>query len=341
MRYIDLKAPGPPDVLFLNEGSKPALKPDEVLIEVKASGLNHADIFQRRGEYPPPKDASPILGMEVAGKIVEKGQKVTQWQIGDSVCALANGGGYAEFCAVPQTQCLPVPKPLNFVEAASLPEIYFTVWSNVFQRAKLSNGEILLVHAGASGIGSAAIQLGKAFGAKVIVTTSTHEKGKFCESLHADHVIFYHQEDFEKKAMELTQGRGVDVILDVVGGDYFQKNLQILALEGRLVQIATLQKSRVELNLMTMMQKRLVLTGSTLRPQSTDAKGKIADELRTKVWPLFASGKLKPTVTAVFPWEQNLRGAPPARIRQNIWQDCSRDLMIDRLPLALTPGRWT
>jgi NADPH:quinone reductase len=304
MYFIDYKFSGPPEVLVLNEGPKPVPKPNEVLIQVKAAGVNRPDLFQRKGEYPPPKGASPILGLEVAGIVVEKGIEVKQWQVGDSVCALTNGGGYAEFCTVPEMQCLPLPTNLDFIQAASLLETYFTVWSNVFQRGRLIGGETLLIHAGASGIGAAAIQLAKAFGAKVIVTTSTSEKAAFCQSLHADHIIIYRNEDFEKKTMELTQNQGVDVILDIVGGSYFPKNLNLLAEEGRLVQIAFLQGNQVALDLTILMQKRLVVTGSTLRPQSTEAKGKIAADLLEKVWPLFTQGKLKPIVTAVFPLSQ-------------------------------------
>jgi NADPH:quinone reductase len=300
MYFIDFKSPGPPGVLYLNEGPKPQPKPREVLIQVKAAGVNRADLFQRAGAYPPPKDASPILGLEVAGIIVEKGTDANRWGIGEPVCALTNGGGYAEFCSVPETQCLPVPKPLDFIQAASLPETHFTVWSNVFQRGRLSQGETILIHAGASGIGATGIQLAKAFGADVIVTTSTPEKGAFCKSLHADHVIFYRNDDFEKKTLELTQNKGVDAILDIVGGNYFSKNINVLAEEGRLIQIAFLQGNRVPLDLSVLMRKRLTVTGSTLRPQSAEAKGKIAAGLLERVWPLFTQEKLKSIVTVVF-----------------------------------------
>jgi NADPH2:quinone reductase len=304
MHFIDYRSPGPPEVLFLNKGLRPVPKSNEVLLHVKAAGVNRPDLSQRKGDYPPPKGANPILGLEVAGIVVEKGIDVQRWQVGDSVCALTNGGGYAEFCAIPEVQCLPLPKTLNFIEAASLPETYFTVWSNVFQRGHLVKGETLLIHAGASGIGAAAIQLAKLFGAKVIATTSTVEKAAFCQSLHVDHVILYRSEDFEKKIMELTRNKGVDLILDMIGGTYFSKNLNLLKQEGRLLQIAFLQGRQVELDLAVLMQKRLTITGSTLRPQSTEAKGKIAADLLEKVWPLFAQKKIKPTVTAVFPLNQ-------------------------------------
>lgn len=304
MHFIDVKAEGGPEVLFLNRGPRPEIKPNEVLIEVKAAGVNRADLFQRAGQYPPPKDASPILGLEVAGVVVEKGKEVRRFQIGDSVCALTNGGGYAEFCAVPETQCLPVPTSLDFIQAASLPETFFTVWGNVFQHGRLSKGESVLIHAGASGIGSTAIQLAKAFGARVFVTTSSTEKEQFCKALKADHVILYRKEDFVTRVHELTQGRGVDLVIDIVGGDYFSKNLNALAMDGRLVQISFLHGEFVTLDLSLMMRKRLMITGSTLRPQTAEAKGKIAEGLLEKVWPLFPKGELKPTVSAVFPLQK-------------------------------------
>lgn len=304
MRFVDIKASGSAEVLFVNLGPLPTLKPNEVMIRVKAAGVNRSDLLQRMGNYPPPQGASSILGLEVAGVIEGKGSEVTRWQIGDAVCALTNGGGYAEFCNVPESQCLPLPSPLNFIEAASLPETYFTVWSNVFGRARLKANETILIHAGGGGIGATAIQLAKAFGATVYTTASTKKKQDFCQSLNADHVILYHDEDFEEKIQQWTQGKGVDVILDILGGKTFEKNLRSLSLEGRLIQLAVLKGSDVKLDLSLLLHRRLSLMGSTLRPQSTAEKAEIAKGLREKVWPLFAQGKLKPIVRAVFALEQ-------------------------------------
>lgn len=300
MHFIDLKSYGTPDVLFLNQGPKPSLNPDEVLIEVKAAGVNRPDILQRAGHYPIPPDATPILGLEIAGVIVEKGSDTNLWEVGDAVCALTNGGGYAQFCSVPETQCLPIPKPLSFIEAASLPETYFTVWGNVFERGKLRRDETILIHAGASGIGSTAIQLAKAFHATVITTTSSDFKADFCKSLHADFVINYKKEDFENKVLEITENRGVDLILDIVGGDYFPKNISLLNFDGRLLQISFLSGRKAILDLAIILQKRLIITGSALRPQSKESKGKLALSLTQHVWPLFNQGIIKPTVSAVF-----------------------------------------
>lgn len=304
MHFVDYQAPGSPDVLFWNEGNAPVPKAHEMLIQVKAAGVNRPDLFQRAGDYPPPQDASPILGLEVAGLVAWVGSDVKGWNVGDAVCALTNGGGYAEYCAVPHSQCLPIPEGLDFIQGASLPETYFTVWSNVFQRGRLTSGEKFLVHAGASGIGTAAIQLSKAFGAQVFTTVSSLEKKAFCQSIGADYVILYKSEDFEAKILELTQAKGVHLILDMVGGGYFSKNLKLLSEEGRLVQISFLQGNDVALDLSLMMRRRLTITGSTLRPQSLENKSKIAEDLKTRVWPLFAQGRLKTAVAKVFPMRE-------------------------------------
>jgi NADPH2:quinone reductase len=300
MRFIDIKQPGAAEVLFLNEGPAPKPKPHEVLIQVKAAGVNHSDLMQRAGKYPPPAGTSPILGLEVAGVITQVGSEVTEYEVGDAVCALTNGGGYAEYCAVPEGQCLPIPLGLDFVEAASLPEVYFTVWNNLFMRTYFHEGESVLIHGGASGIGTCAIQLVKAFGGFVITTVGTPEKVKFCKQLHADLVINYKEDDF----FEVLRKRGVDFILDMVGGDYFEKNLSLLKEEGRLVEIATMHGIRASIDLRQLISKRLTILGSSLRSQSAEAKALIAQELMIDVWPLFEEKKLKPIVTKVFPFTQ-------------------------------------
>ncbi len=300
MRFVDFKNHGGPEVLFINEEHDPIPKNHEVLIHVKAAGVNRPDISQRSGHYPPPPDASPILGLEVSGVVSKVDADVTRWKVGDKVCALVNGGGYAEYCVAPEGQCLPIPEKLDFVEAASLPEVYFTVWGNLFMRTKLSRGETILIHSGASGIGSCAIQLAKAIGAKVIVTAGSDEKVDFCKSIGADVGINYKVENFA----EVIPKDSVDVVLDIIGADYFEKNITLLKVEGRLVQISTLKGSKVEFDLRWLIQKRLTLVGSTLRAQSREAKTRIAEELLKSVWPLFKNRKLKPVVTKVFPFDQ-------------------------------------
>jgi len=301
MRYIAVREPGPPDVLAIAETSVPSLKPGEVLIEVAVAGVNRPDCIQRAGLYPPPPDASPILGLEVAGAVVALGDGVTSWRVGDQVCALTPGGGYAQYCTAPASWCLPFPAGLSALEAASLPENYFTVWNNVFDRVHLAAGESILIHGGSGGIGLAAIQLARAFGAKPITTVGSADKAAFCKSIGADHVINYREQDFVAEVARITDKRGVDVVLDMVGGEYIEKNIRCLALEGRMAMIAFLQGSKVMTEWRHVMMKRLTITGSTLRASPAARKAQIAASLREKVWPLFASGKLKPVIHRVFP----------------------------------------
>lgn len=304
MRYIDTPNFGGPEVMQLAEGEKPTPKANEVLIKVSAAGVNRPDVIQRLGFYPAPKDASPILGLEVAGEIVELGEDVQNWQVGDKVCALTNGGGYAEYVNVPAGQCLPIPEGLSMIEAAALPETFFTVWTNVFDRAGLSAGESFLIHGGSSGIGTTAIQLAKARGATVYTTAGNDEKCKVCSELGADVAINYKENDFQEVLKEKTAGQGINVILDMVGGDYIEKNIQLAALEGRIVNIAYLQGSIASVNFMPIMLKRLNVTGSTLRPQSAEAKSQIAQDLLDEVWPLIENKTIKPVIAQVFPLEQ-------------------------------------
>jgi putative PIG3 family NAD(P)H quinone oxidoreductase len=300
MTVIEARAHGGPEVLVPATRPVPVRGSGEVLIAVKAAGVNRPDVVQRQGSYPPPKGASDLLGMEVAGQVVERGPGATRFKAGDAVCALTNGGGYAEFCLVPEAMTLPVPQGLSFVEAAALPETIFTVWHNVFERAGLKPGEWLLVHGGASGIGTTAIQLGKLFGAKVMVTAGTAEKTRACEELGAVRAINYRTEDFVEVVKQITEGHGADVILDMVGGSYIERDLRTAALEGRIVQIAFLEGSKVEIDLMRLMMRRLTLTGSTLRAQSIEAKGRMARGIEENVWPLIAEGKFKPVIDSTF-----------------------------------------
>jgi NADPH2:quinone reductase len=267
-----------------------------VLIEVAAAGINRPDVLQRQGLYPPPKGASDLLGLEVAGKVVALGEGASRYQPGDLVCALVNGGGYAAFAVAPEGSTLPVPQVLSLAEAAALPETVFTVWHNVFERGGLERGEWLLVHGGASGIGTTAIQMATAFGAKVIVTVGSAWKVKSCEALGAVRAINYHEEDFVEAVRETTGGHGADVILDMVGGDYVERDLKAAALEGHIVQIAFLKGAKVELDLMRLMMRRLTLTGSTLRAQSPEAKARMAKAIEERVWPLIAAGEVKPVL---------------------------------------------
>jgi NADPH2:quinone reductase len=304
MRYVDHGAGGPAQVLRAASGPVPELGAGEVLIEVAAAGVNRPDVLQRSGAYPPPADASPHLGLEVAGRVVAVGQGVTEWSKGDAVCALTNGGGYAEYVLAPAGQVLPVPAGLSMVQAAALPETCFTVWANVIERGRLARGESLLVHGGSSGIGMTAIQLGKAWGATVYCTVGSAEKAAACVAAGADAAIDYRRQDFVAETRRLTGNRGVDVILDMVGGPYIERNLKLLALEGRLVQIAFLQPSRVEVDWMPLMMKRLTFTGSTLRARPPADKARLAQQLRTHVWPLLEQGRALPRIHAVFPLEQ-------------------------------------
>ena len=301
MRHIAMTAPGGPEVLTLATGPVPRPAAGEVLIRVAAAGINRPDILQRTGNYPPPPGASPILGLEVSGAVAALGPEVTGLNEGDEVCALVAGGGYAEYCVAPAPQCLPVPKGVSLVDAAGLPETFFTVWSNVFDRGRLGRGESFLVHGGSSGIGTTAIQLAHAFGARVFATAGSPEKCAVCRDLGAERAIDYRQEDFVAVLKEATQGRGVDVILDMVGGPYVEKNLRSLAPEGRLVQIAFLQGSKVTLDLAHLMVRRQTLTGSTLRPRPVADKAAIAHNLRDKVWPLIEAGKVRPVIDSTFP----------------------------------------
>jgi len=301
MHHIAMEAPGGPEVLVLATGPVPRPATGEVLIRVAAAGINRPDILQRTGNYPPPPGASPILGLEVSGTVAALGAEVAGWHEGDAVCALVAGGGYAEYCVAPAPQCLPVPKGVALVEAAGLPETFFTVWTNVFDRGRLAAGQSFLVHGGSSGIGTTAIQLARAFGARVFATAGSPEKCAICRDLGAERAIDYRQEDFVAVLKEATQGRGVDVILDMVGGPYVEKNLRSLAVEGRLVQIAFLQGSKVTLDLAHLMVRRQTITGSTLRPRPVAEKAAIARNLRDKVWPLIEAGKVRPVIDRTFP----------------------------------------
>jgi putative PIG3 family NAD(P)H quinone oxidoreductase len=263
--------------------------------------VNRPDVLQRTGNYAPPPGASDILGLEVAGHVVVIGGNVSGWKTGDEVCALVSGGGYAEYCVAPAPQCLPVPKGLSLVEAAGIPETFFTVWTNVFERGKLQQGETILIHGGSSGIGTTAIQLAKAFGATVIITAGDDEKCRFCTKLGADSAINYRTSDFVEEVLKFTDGEGVDLILDMVGGAYIEKNIQSLKLEGRLVQIAFLQESRVSIDFLPLMVKRLTVTGSTLRPRTVEQKSLIAQALYREVWPLLESGRVRPVIHTTFP----------------------------------------
>ena len=300
MQYIDFHRSGGAEELYLASGKVPNVRKDEILIKVHAAGVNRPDILQRIGVYAPPADASKILGLEASGQVAAFGKEVEGWSIGDRVCALCNGGAYAEYVAVPIGQCLPIPDNLSFLEAAGLPEAFFTVWSNVFQCAGLKAGESLLVHGGGSGIGVTAIQFAKALGAEVYVTTRTAEKCLACEDLGATLAINVCEEDFVDEVMIATDKKGVDVILDMVGGEYIQKNIACAALNARLVSIAFLKGAKTEVNFMQIMLKRLTLTGSVLRPKSSEVKALIAAELRQFIWPLLFSGQITPCVDRIF-----------------------------------------
>lgn len=304
MRVVEISRFGGPDVLRIAERAVPAPAAGEVLIKVAAAGVNRPDVIQRYGKYAPPPGASDIPGLEVAGHIHGRGDGVVQWRDGDAVCALLAGGGYAEFCVAPQAQCLRPPGPLSLIEAAAIPETFFTVWTNVFERGRLQRGEAILIHGGSSGIGTTAIQLAKAFGAQVFATAGSDDKCAACESLGAVRAFNYRTVDWVGAARDATSGRGVDIVLDIVGGDYVARNLDVLAVEGRLVQIAFLKSSKVELDLMQVMRRRLTITGSTLRPRSPEEKGAIARQLAEHVWPLLENGTVKPVIHATFSLER-------------------------------------
>ncbi|ADJ63277.1 MULTISPECIES: NAD(P)H-quinone oxidoreductase [Herbaspirillum] len=304
MRAIEIKEFGGPEVLQACERPVPELKAGEVLIKVHAAGVNRPDVFQRTGNYPVPPGASDLPGLEVAGEIVAGDLGDSGFKLGDLVCALVQGGGYAEFCAAPLAQCLPVPKGLSALEAAALPENYFTVWSNVFDRGQLSGEETLLVQGGSSGIGVTAIQIARALGHRVFATAGSAEKCRACEELGAERAINYKTEDFEAVVKELTGGRGVDVILDMVGGDYLPREIKALADDGRLVFIAQLGGAKGQLDMGQVMRRRLTITGSTLRPRPVAFKAAIAAKLREHVWPLIEAGKIRPVIHHRFPLEQ-------------------------------------
>jgi putative PIG3 family NAD(P)H quinone oxidoreductase len=301
MIAITVTVPGGPQVLRAERRAVPSPGEREILIRVTAAGVNRPDVLQRAGLYPPPKGASDLLGLEVAGEVAATGSGVKRWKPGDRVCALTPGGGYAEFALVDESNALPVPDGMPMEEAAAVPETFFTVWHNVFERGRLIAGETLLVHGGASGIGTTAIMLAKAFGARVIVTAGTDDKCDACRALGADVAVNYRNGDWTVAVKEATGGRGADVILDMVGGAYIEKNYQAAAIDGRIVNIAFLQGSRVEVDYMRLMLKRLTHTGSTLRAQSVEAKARIAAELESQVWPLLAEGKCRPLIHARFP----------------------------------------
>ena len=301
MVAIEISTPGEPEVLVPVERPTPRPAAGEVLVKVAAAGVNRPDVMQRRGRYPPPPGASDIPGLEIAGTIAALGDGVSGWRVGDAVCALVAGGGYAAYCVAPAPQCLPVPRGLDLVAAAAIPETFFTVWTNVFERGRLVRGESILVHGGSSGIGTTAIQLARARGSRVFATAGSAEKCRACEALGAERAINYREEDFVAVVRQLTGGRGADVVLDMVGAEYFTRNLDVLAIEGRLVEIATLRGAKAELTIPTIMQRRLTITGSTLRPRSVVEKGAIARALRTRVWPLLESGAVKPIIYKTFP----------------------------------------
>jgi putative PIG3 family NAD(P)H quinone oxidoreductase len=302
MKVMDVPTPGGPDALVAADRPVPTPRPSEVLIEVAAAGLNRADILQRRGFYPAPAGAPTWPGLEVSGVVVAVGHAVREFKTGDAVCALLQGGGYSEYCAVDEGQVLPVPKGIDVAAAASLPEAYFTVWSNVYGYGRLQPSETLLVHGGSSGIGVAAIQLAKARGHVVYTTAGSAEKCRFCEQLGARKPINYRTDDFVQAIARETDSRGVDVVLDMIGGSYVARNVQVLAVEGRLVMIATQGGNQGEVDVLRVMQRRLALMGSTLRARSTEFKRRIRDELRAEVWPSFEAGALRPIVDRIFPF---------------------------------------
>jgi len=301
MHAVEIREPGPPDVLRVVERPLPAPQPGEVLIKVAAAGVNRPDCLQRRGLYPAPRGASDLPGLEVAGTVAMLGQNATGVQVGERVCALLAGGGYAEYCTAPAGQCLPVPESLSLRQAAAIPETFFTVWSNVFERARLQAGETLLVHGGASGIGTTAIQLGRALGARVLVTVGSAEKAALCLKLGAERAIDYNEEPFPDAVRAHTAGHGADVILDIVGGSYLEKNIETLAVEGRLAVIGVLGGGSGKLSLGKMLTRRLTVTASTLRARSAAEKARIGAALRERVWPLLEAGQVTPVIQAALP----------------------------------------
>jgi putative PIG3 family NAD(P)H quinone oxidoreductase len=305
MRFVDLPNFGAPDVMTFATGPVPSPKAGEILVKVQAAGINRPDVAQRQGTYPAPKDASPVLGLEIAGEVAAVGEGVNEFKLGDPVCALANGGGYAEYCVVPAGQALPFPKGYDAVKAAALPETFFTVWANLFQMAGLTEGESVLIHGGSSGIGTTAIQLAKAFGAEVYVTAGSKDKCDACETLGAKRAINYREDDFATVIKAETGGKGVDVILDMIGASYFEKNIASLAKDGCLSIIAFLGGAVAEkVNLGPIMVKRLTITGSTMRPRTADEKRAIRDELVAEVWPLLEAGEIAPVIHDVIDFDR-------------------------------------
>ena len=304
MACVGLPTPGGPEALIPE--TRPVSQPTdgEVLVKVAAAGVNRPDVLQRKGGYPPPPGASDIPGLEIAGTIVTLGSGVKRYKVGDAICALVPGGGYAEYCTVHESNALPVPHGFSMIEAAGLPETFFTVWTNVFERGALEAGETLLIHGGSSGIGTTAIMLGKAFGAKIIVTAGSADKCAACLRLGADHAINYRTQDFVAEVKTITAGRGVDVILDMVGGDYIARNYAAAARDGRIVQIAYQKGAKVDIDMTPLMIKRLTHTGSTLRPRSVAEKASIARALEEKVWPLLSAGTIRPQIHATFPLKE-------------------------------------
>lgn len=304
MDVVEIREPGGPDVLVAGQRPVPVPGPHEVLIAVRAAGVNRPDVFQRMGRYAPPPGASDLPGLEVAGDVVACGRDVVRWRVGDQVCALLAGGGYAAYAVAPEGQCLPQPAALSPVEAAAIPETFFTVWSNVVERGRLASGETLLVHGGSSGIGTTAIQVAAHRGATVFATAGTTDKCAACEALGATRAVNYRDDDFVTVIREATGGRGVDVILDMVGGDYVARNLSLLAEDGRLVQIAVLQGAKATVDASLVMRRRLTFTGSTLRPRSIEEKARLAAALEREVWPLLSAGTIRPQVFATWPLAQ-------------------------------------
>jgi NADPH2:quinone reductase len=305
MRYITHGEGGGPEIFRVAEGPVPAISPREVLIQVHFAGVNRPDTLQRAGKYPPPPGASPILGLEVAGRVAAVGAEVSAWKVGDQVCALTPGGGYAEFCRTDTSHCLPLPRGFDFASAAAIPEAFFTVWTNLVSRAGLKQGENVLIHGGSSGIGYTAVQIAKQFGAIVFTTVGNEQKKEFCLGLGADHVINYRTHDFVAEIKRITGSRGIDIVLDMVGGPYIEMNVSLLTFEGRLVQIAFLQGSTVtDFDFMPIMMRRLTVTGSTLRPRTVEEKANIARALREHIWPLLESGQIKIVVHKIFQFSE-------------------------------------
>lgn len=330
MTAIIIGQPGGPEVLRAQEMARPEPGVGEVLVKIAAAGVNRPDVLQRQGLYPPPKGASPIPGLEIAGEVVALGPETSRFRVGERVCALVSGGGYAEYCLADEGATLPLPQGMDVIDAAAVPETFFTVWSNVFQRAGLKRGEVFLVHGGTSGIGTTAIQLARAFGARVFATARGAAKCQVCRDLGAERAIDYESEDFVEEVKSETGGHGADVILDMVGGDYVQRNIAVAAEEGRINQIAFLRGSKVEVDLMRMMLKRITLTGATLRARAPSVKAAIARDLEEKVWPLLAGGEVRPVIDSRFP----LDDAAGAHARMESNAHIGKILLLTGAPAA-------